>query len=156
MARRPPGAGGGERPAAAELRPEHDVGGGRGAEPSRVAAVLPIRVRRRRDPPPRGPDVVIAEPGTRRQPEPGERIVADRAFVADRALVADRGLVADRALVADRGLVADRAFVADRGLVAHRAFAADRAFVAGARPPPRPPRGRLSHAAPRTHRRAPR
>src|SRR3984885_12070022 len=91
----------GERLAATETGPEHDVGGGRRAEPGRVAAVLPVRVRRRRDPPPRGPDVVIGEPRTRRQPEPGERIVADRAFVADRALVADRGLVADRALVAD-------------------------------------------------------
>jgi len=72
----------GQRLAAAEPRPEHDVGSGGSAEPGRVAAVLSVRVRRGRDPPPRGPDVVIRQARARRQPEEGERIVADRAVAA--------------------------------------------------------------------------
>jgi hypothetical protein len=72
----------GQRLTAAEPRPERDVGSGGSAEPGRVAAVLAVRVRRGRDPPPRGPDVVIGQARTRRQPEQGERIIADRAVAA--------------------------------------------------------------------------
>ena len=72
----------GQRLAAAELRSEHDVGAGRRAEPGWVAAVLPVRVRRRRDSPPRGPHVVVRQAWPRRQPEQGERIAADRGVAA--------------------------------------------------------------------------
>jgi hypothetical protein len=68
--------------AAAEPGPEHDVGGGRSAEPGRVPAVLPVRVRRRRDPPPGGPHLIVRQARTRRQPEHGEGVVADRVVVA--------------------------------------------------------------------------
>jgi len=61
--------------AAPERGPERVVRRRRGAEPARIAAVVPVRVRRRRDPPPGRPHVLIRQVGPGGQPEGRERVV---------------------------------------------------------------------------------
>jgi hypothetical protein len=60
---------------APERGPERVVRGRRRAEPARIAAVVPVRVRRRRDPPPGRPHVLIRQADPGRQPEGRERVV---------------------------------------------------------------------------------
>ena len=61
--------------APAEGRPQRRIRRRGRREPGRVTAVLPVRVRRRRDPPPGGPHVVVAQPRPGRQPERGEQVI---------------------------------------------------------------------------------
>jgi hypothetical protein len=47
----------------AETGADGGVGGGSSGEPGGIPAVGPVRVGRRGDPPPCGPDLVVGEPG---------------------------------------------------------------------------------------------
>ncbi len=55
--------------------PQAGISGRRGSETSAVTAVRAIRMRRRRDPPPRSADVVVLQIGPDRQAENAEWIV---------------------------------------------------------------------------------